>query len=270
VRFQILGSLRVDTENSTLTLGPPKQRCLLAALLLEPNRIVSMERLAAAIWDGDAPVSWTANIRTYASGLRAALAVDAEVREHEEDAAGERLLSRTPGYGLAVGEHELDLTEFRRFAGWGRSALQAGDAYTAVANFDAALKLWRGCAAEDLRCPAALARRLSALDEERLAAIEDWAMARQALGQHRSLVPKLRDLTEAHPLRERLWSILMLALYCSGDVSGALEAFRQARCRLAEDLGLEPGPTLVRLHQAVLARDASLESVPTFLLETTG
>jgi DNA-binding SARP family transcriptional activator len=265
VRFRILGPLQIDAEDSTLTLGPPKQCCLLTALLMEPNRIVALDRLAASIWDGDAPVSWIANIRTYASGLRTTLA------EVERSApARERLLSRSPGYGLAVDEHELDLLEFRRFADWGRSALQAGDAYTAVANLDAALKLWRGAAAEDIRRPAALARRLAALDEERLVATEDWAVARQALGQHRSLLPELRDLTETHPLRERLWSLLVLSLYCSGDVSGALEAFRQARCRLAEDLGLEPGPTLVRLHQAVLARDACLESTPTFLLETRG
>ncbi|MFD7729329.1 BTAD domain-containing putative transcriptional regulator [Kitasatospora phosalacinea] len=264
MRFQILGPLLVSREadGPPLALGPPKQRCLLAALLLEANRVVSLERLAATIWDADAPASWAANVRTYASGLRTVLADPA--------ADGGRLLSRSPGYGLTVAEHELDLAEFRRLAGWGRSALAAGDAYTAVANLDLALDLWRGSAAEDVRRSAAFDRRLAAVDEERLAAVEDWVDARQMLGRHRPLVLELRELTDRHPLRERLWAALMLALYRSGDASGALEAYRQARGRLAGDLGLDPGPALVRLQQAVLARDGALDSPSTRWTDPAG
>lgn len=249
----MLGPMLVscDADGPPLSLGPPKQRVLLTALLLEPNRIVALERLAATIWETDAPASWMANVRTYASGLRSVLV---------DQAATSRLLSRSPGYGVVVGEDELDLAEFRRFAGWGRSALLAGDAFTAVANLDLALALWRGAAAEDVRSSAALDRRLVAIDEERLVALEDWADARLALGQNQPLVLELRDLTDRHPLRERLWAALMLALYRSGDVCGALEAFRQARGRLATELGLDPGPVLVRLHRAVLARDTALEA----------
>lgn len=233
-----------------MPVGPAKQRGLLTALLLEPNRVVSVDRLAASLWEDDPPASAVSNVRTYASRLRAALVDELGVP---------RIEGRHPGYVLHVSEGELDLTEFRRLSGEGREALSAGDADRAAKDLEAALRVWRGAAAEDVVRCSHLDRRLNCLDEERLALVEDWAEARLAVGADPRLVADLRVLTADHPFRERLWCGLMLALYQSGDVLGALNTFRQARQVSVDGLGVEPGPELTRLHRAVLARDPGLD-----------
>lgn len=248
--FRILGPLEVWRDGLPVRLGPGKQRCLLTALLLEPNRVVAVDRLVSAIWDGEPPRSAIANVRTYASGLRGVLA---------DDRGASRLAGRNPGYAVAVEEGELDLAVFSRLTRAGSTALAAGRAVEAVEALGEAVALWRGSAAEDVCRSAALDRWLTALDEQRLATIEDWVEARQMLSDDGGLVGDLRRLTGDYPLRERMWRGLVLALYRAGDVSGALAAFRQAREAIVEDLGVEPGPELTWLHEAVLARDPALD-----------
>ncbi|MFD0636037.1 AfsR/SARP family transcriptional regulator [Catenulispora yoronensis] len=153
----------------------------------------------------------------------------------------------------------MDLAEFRAKARAGRQELAAGRAGQAVRTLGAALRLWRGAPAGDVRPSLSLERRLSAIEDERLSCVEDWVEARQRVGDDAGLVVELRELTAAHPLRERLWCRLVLALYRSGDVSGALTAFRQARDTLVRELGVDPGPELTGLHRAVLARDRDLD-----------
>jgi DNA-binding SARP family transcriptional activator len=148
---------------------------------------------------------------------------------------------------------------FNRLTRAGSTALAAGRAVEAVEALGEAVALWRGSAAEDVCRSAALDRWLTALDEQRLATIEDWVEARQMLSDDGGLVGDLRRLTGDYPLRERMWRGLVLALYRAGDVSGALAAFRQARQAIVEDLGVEPGPELTWLHEAVLARDPALD-----------
>ncbi|GAA4061249.1 AfsR/SARP family transcriptional regulator [Nonomuraea soli] len=249
MKFRILGSLTVDAEAGPVDLGPAKQRTVLAALLLEANRIVPVDRLVAAAWEGEPPRSAVANVRTYASRLRKTLR--------------ERVESRPPGFVLHVGDDELDLAAFRELAGRGRAALAAGHDGEAVATLGEALSLWRGAAAEDLSRSAGLEAPLAALDEQRLAVLEDWIAARQRLGHDGQLIDELRRLTDTHPLRERLWSQLILARYRGGDIGGALAGYAQARNVLAENLGVDPGPELVRMHQAVLTRDPALDLLDT-------
>jgi DNA-binding SARP family transcriptional activator len=250
VRFHLLGPLRVLRDGRPVSLGPAKQRGLLTALLLEPNRVVSVDRLVASLWEDDPPASAVPNVRTYASRLRAVLV---------DESCVPRLEGRHPGYLLRVAEGELDLGEFERLAAEGRDALALGDADCALRKLGAALCLWRGAAAEDVARRGRLDRRLACLDEERLALVEDWVGARLATGMDPRLVADLRVLTADHPFRERLWCGLVLALYRSGDVLGALTAFRQARRTFLDGLGVEPGPDLAGLHREVLARDPALD-----------
>lgn len=247
--FNILGPLEVRCDGVALPLGPCLQRSLLAALLLEPNRVVPVDRIMSTLWDDEPPRSAAANVRTYTSRLRGALV---------DGCGGSRLAGRNPGYAVDVREGELDLDAFDRLTRSGRAALADGRPEQAERDLAAALALWRGTAAEDIRRTTTLDRRLAALDESRLAATEDWIAARQQLGEDAELVDVLRRLTGENPLRERLWCRLVLALYTMGDTGGALAAFRQARRAIVECLGIEPGPELAAVHEAVLARDPAL------------
>jgi DNA-binding SARP family transcriptional activator len=253
VRFQLLGPIQIWRDETELPIGPTKQRSLVAALLLEPNRVVPVDRLVGMIWDGEPPASAVANVRTYASRLRRTLV----------DSAGElRLTSHVPGYRLAVHDDELDLTTFRRLSADGRAALAEGQEGRAVQLLGRAVALWRGAAGEDIERSPGLDRCLGPLDEQRLVAIEDWIEAKQRLGESMDLVTEVRRVLDENPLRERLWSQLVLALYRAGDIAGALAAVGQARRCFSERLGVDLGPQLTRLHRAMLRRDPTLEAHP--------
>ncbi|HET8684385.1 MAG TPA: BTAD domain-containing putative transcriptional regulator [Micromonosporaceae bacterium] len=227
-----------------------KQRILLTALLLDANSVVSLDRLVWTLWGEASPPSAIANVRTYISRLRHLLT----------DHTGQsRVSGRAPGYLVHIAEDELDLEVFGRRVDAARGALADGQTERAATQFEQALALWYGMAAEDIpRSLTGLGARLAALDEQRLTTIEDWVDARLKLGEHTRVVAELRQLTSQHPLRERLWSLLMLSLYGAGDVGGALAAYGEARHTLAEELGVDPGPELTRLHLAVLARDPAI------------
>ncbi|MBE3008904.1 winged helix-turn-helix domain-containing protein [Microbispora sp. NEAU-D428] len=252
LRFELLGPVQVRRNGRPVPLGSPKQRALLTTLLLEPNRVVSIDRLVMAVWDEEPPRSAVANLRTYVNRLRDTLG------------EGDRLTARTPGYVLTVHSGELDVTEFADALRQGRQALSAGRPEAALRHLSAALARWRGAPAEDVPRSAALGPRLDALAEQRCLALEAQAEARLMLGEHAEAVPELRETVAAHPTRERLWGSLMLALYRTGDSAAALSAYGQARTFLAEELGVEPGPELAELHRSVLNRDPALQAVPLF------
>lgn len=147
---------------------------------------------------------------------------------------------------------------FGRRVAAGRAAVNAGDLSKAVAEFGRALGLWRGAAADALSRANGLGERLAALDEQRLAVVEELIDTRQRLGEDAQIISELRQLTIDHPLRERFWCQLIGSLYRSGDIGGALSTWDHARTTLVEQLGLDPGPELTRLQQAMLARDPSL------------
>ncbi|MGI5151974.1 AfsR/SARP family transcriptional regulator [Plantactinospora sp. CA-294935] len=258
LRFALLGPVRVWRDGRPVRVNGVRPRTLLTALLLEPNRPVSLDHLIELIWEGPPPVSAVANLRTYATRLRTSLGGSPE-------AGRSRLATTSGGYLLRVGPEELDLQVFADRLRLGRTALAAGDPARAATQLAAALALWRGDAASDVPRSPALAARLSALDESRQLAIECHLRARLGLGGSEDLVGDLRRLTLVYPTRETLWGQLMVALYRRGDVAPALAAYGRAREALREQLGVEPGPELIALHRAILNRDPRLGSAPQWL-----
>ncbi|GIJ56848.1 SARP family transcriptional regulator [Virgisporangium aurantiacum] len=245
----MLGPLRLCAGSRSVPVGPQKPRAMLAHLLLCRNERVSLERLAAELWDRP-PRSAVANLRTYASGLRQLLA--------ECGDSGDRLVAHASGYLLRVDPPDLDVCAFESAAEAGRALLGRDDVGAASERLHSALALWHGRPIEDVRPGPDLTARVAQLDEQRLTVTEDLVAARLALAEHVAVTADLRLLVAAHPFRERLRHQLMLALYRSGDAPGALAAYTEMRAALAEHLGIEPGAELARLHQAILRRAPEL------------
>ena len=170
----------------------------------------------------------------------------------------ERLVTRPPGYLIRVAPGELDAPRFERLARDGETALAAGDGALAVRRLDEALGLWRGPALADVDDAPFAQAEAARLEERRLAALESRAEALLACGGHRELIGELETLTAAHPLRERLWSHRMLALYRAGRQAEALRAYRDLREILTGELGIEPSPALRELEGRILRQDAAL------------
>ncbi|HZM78652.1 MAG TPA: BTAD domain-containing putative transcriptional regulator, partial [Candidatus Limnocylindrales bacterium] len=246
--FRLLGPLEVLRDGEHVALGPPKQRNLLAALLLHANQVISTDRATDLLWEADPPPSATANIRSYCLQLRRALS-------DPSCPAGSRLITRRARIMIEVRAGELDLAEFESLAFAGRAAANEGALIEAASLLTQAIDVWRGSAAADLPRWAGLATLLAALDDQRGDVIEELARLRLALGQHSELVAELRREVAANPLRERLWAMLMVAQYRCGDAAGALATYGRARSVIAEQLGVEPGPDLAATHRAVLAHD---------------
>lgn len=252
IRYRLLGPVELCHDGASVDLASTKVRLMLTALALAPNKVVSFDALGEVLWDGGPPVSARSNVRTYATTLRRVL----------DEGSRNRLVSRSGGYMLATAPDELDVHVFSRLAEIGRRALAEGEPGSARTHLRQALGLWRGNAGEGLPPRRALAGHLDALAEQRLLAEEDLLEAELAVGRHAEQVGVARRLVTDHPLRERCWAALMLALYRSGDVAAALEAFTEARNRLVDGLGLEPGPRLQQLHTAMLNRDSGLLTRP--------
>jgi len=252
VRFRILGPLELrDSAGRLVRLGAPKQRTLLAVLLLHANRAVAVDMLVEALWGERPPRSAGGGLRTYVSGLRRMVGMDG--------AAGAPGIVVLPGgYQLSVAGEELDLLVFERCAAEGQRALAEGQMALAAARLEQALGLWRGRAFEDVPLGAGLDGELAHLQERRLVVVEAWAEASLALGRQVELVPELRRLVTAEPLRERLWGQWMLALYRSGRQAEALAAYHQLRGRLVGELGIEPSPPLQQLQRQILRGDVPL------------
>jgi predicted ATPase/DNA-binding SARP family transcriptional activator/Tfp pilus assembly protein PilF len=258
VEFRILGPLEVlDAQGRRLALGGPKQRALLAVLLLHAGEVVAVERLIDELWGEDPPDTAAHTLQVYVANLRKVLEPDRARR-----AAGTVLRTQPPGYRVDPGPDGLDLASFERLTAEGRAALAAGDPAEAAGLLRRGLELWRGPALGDVVLAASGQGERVRLEERRLAAIEDRLEADLALGRHRELVGELEALVAAHPLRERLHGQRILALYRSGRQAEALDAYRNTRQTLAEELGIDPSRPLQELERAVLAQDAGLDWVP--------
>jgi DNA-binding SARP family transcriptional activator/class 3 adenylate cyclase/tetratricopeptide (TPR) repeat protein len=254
VEFRILGPLEVlDAQGRPLALGGPKQRALLAVLLLHAGQVVAVERLIDELWGQDPPDTAAHSLQVYVANLRKILEPHRPRR-----AAGGVLRTRAPGYLVDPDPEELDLVRFERLAAEGRVALAAGDPAGAARLLGEAEGLWRGPALADVTLAASGQGEVVRLEERRLAALEDRIEGELALGRHGELVGELQALVAAHPLRERLWGQLMVALYRSGRQADALAAYRQTRETLAEELGIDPSPALQELERAILAQDPHL------------
>lgn len=253
LRFRLLGPMRIEVDGSPVQITAPKQRTVLAMLLARAGHVVPVRSLVAEVWDERPPHSAVANLRTYLMQLR-------RLVPSADDPADERLVTTEAGYLLRVEPAEFDLSQFEALLGYGRQALARQDLGTAQDAYARALALWRGTAAEDVPLGPALREVIARLTDQYLSAVEEHTEIQLMLGGHTKAVRRLRELIGQHPLRERLYGQLMVALYRCGDVVGALDVFGMARRVLAEELGLDPGPDLRRLQQAVLRRDADLLS----------
>src|SRR6516225_10679649 len=254
VEFGILGPLEVRVSGRVVPLGGPRQRAVLALLLLEANRVVSMDRLAEELWGGDPPEGWATTLQTYVFHLRQALEPG-----RSRGAASGVLVTRGRGYLLRVDREHLDGALFQEGFAAGRAALEAGRYAEAAEALRQALDLWRSPVLADLADYAFTRPEAARLEELRLAALEARIDADLALGRHDALTAELERLAGEHPLRERLHAQLMLALYRCGRQAEALAAYRRVRNLLAGELGIDPGEPLQHLHAAVLAHDPALD-----------
>jgi len=231
--FRLLGPLEAVVDGTPVQLAAAKPRALLALLLLNRNRVVSTERLIDELWADEPPAQATKTLQVYVSQLRKALGAD-------------RLATRPPGYLLRVEDGELDLERFEQLtaAARGRPPAEARD------TLQQALALWRG----------PLEPIVAHLEEVHANAYEDWLQASVESGD--SVIPQLEELVARQPLRERPRALLMLALYRAGRQADALELFRRTRDLFVNELGIEPGPELRELEQAMLRQDTDLRLKP--------
>jgi DNA-binding SARP family transcriptional activator len=237
--FRLLGQLEVFDGPRRVPVPQPRQRALLAALLLHAGRVVPADELLDRVWERTRPDNARAALHTAVSRLRRRLGQDL-------------IETRPPGYLIAVERDQVDTTRFLAMVG---QAERTGDPAVTVRVLTEALALWRGPALADIDADSLRRDLLVELTERRGQAVEHLVDARLRLGQHAALVPELRLLTVRHPTRERLWGQLMTALSRCGRRAEALETYRSARRRLVELLGLEPGEQLRELERAILAGD---------------
>jgi predicted ATPase/DNA-binding SARP family transcriptional activator len=253
VRFGVLGPLAVWTDDGRpVAVAEAKVRALLADLLLHLGRPVSADRLIDDLWGDDLPAHPAGALQQKVSRLRQAL-------ENAEPGGGELVVFRHPGYLLQV---DGDVVDECRFAALARRAGSAEDPRDRAALLADALALWRGPPLADFADAMFAQAAIARLEERRLAVLEDQAETRLALGEHSLLAGELGELVSLHPLRERLCAAHMLALYRAGRQAEAVASYHELRGRLADDLGLDPGPGLAALHQAILEQAPHLQGVP--------
>jgi DNA-binding SARP family transcriptional activator len=240
--FRILGPIEVWEDGTQLSLGGPKQRALLALLVLDAGRVVSTDRLIDLLWGEQPPPTAATSLQNFVSQLRKLLGADVVV-------------TRPPGYRLELKPEQVDLERFRRLVEESRHERPEGRA----AKLREALMLWRGPPLADLAYEPFAQNEIARLEELRLAALEERIEADLETGGQAAVVGELESLVREHPLREKLRRLLMLALYRSGRQAEALQVFHDARRRLVDELGIEPTAELQQLHGAILRQDPALE-----------
>jgi WD40 repeat protein/DNA-binding SARP family transcriptional activator len=251
MEISFLGPLRAVEEGRAVALGGPRQRLVLAHLLVHANEVVAAERLIDDVWGKTRPATVRSTLQSYVSHLRKALGIG-------------RIESIGGGYVLRVDVREVDGLRFEALARAGHRLI-GDDPEAAAAMLAEALALWQGPPFADLVGEPSLETEVARLEERRTAAVEDRIAAELAQGDGDDLVVELEALVAAHPLRERLWAHLLLALYRAGRQGEALAAFERARELLADELGIDPSPDLQRLHEQILRQDAALQPAPVVL-----
>jgi len=253
VDFRILGPLEVGVGRDRLAYAGEKGGALLALLLLNANRVVSTDQLIDELWGEEPPASGAKALQVRVSQLRKAFA---------KAGIGELIVTRAPGYLIALPPDGLDLHRFERLVAESDEALAAGDPARAADRLRTALSLWRGPPLAEFGSAPFARVATGRLEELRLAALERRLEADLALGRQADLIGELESLVSEHPFRERLRAQLMLALYRSGRQADALAAYRAAREKLLDELGLEPSESLRELEQAILRHDPELTLLP--------
>ncbi|MEE1844839.1 MULTISPECIES: BTAD domain-containing putative transcriptional regulator [unclassified Streptomyces] len=244
LRFSVLGPVRAWRDGEALSSGSPQQRALLAALLLRGGRTATAAELIDAIWGDEPPSQALATIRTYASRLRKVL-------------DPQTLVSDAGGYAIRAGQDAVDVHVVRDLAAEAEKARAGGDRFQARDLLNKALGLWDGEALASVPGPYAENQR-TRLEEWRLQLTESRLDLDLEVGCHAEAVSELTALTAAHPLRERLRELLMIALYRSGRQAEALAVYADTRRLLADELGVDPRPELAQLQQRILRADEEL------------
>ncbi|MFN8169435.1 MAG: BTAD domain-containing putative transcriptional regulator [Candidatus Nanopelagicales bacterium] len=253
-RFLVLGPLEVRHGSQVLALGGPKQRTVLAMLLLEAGHLVPTRRIIEHVWGPEGAEGAQASLQVYVSNLRKVLRDPAV-----EGDAGERLTFVRPGYQLHVEPGELDLQQVDEVRSQARDRRAAGDLAAASVLLRLGLSLWRGPALADLAEVPSLAPLLVAVDRRREVLRHECYEVDLQLGRHLALVPELEAAVVEAPLDEQLAGQLMLALYRSGRQAEALSAYRRTADLLRDQLGIEPGQALRALHESILRQDLALD-----------
>ncbi|MPZ28885.1 MAG: SARP family transcriptional regulator, partial [Micromonosporaceae bacterium] len=249
MKLGILGPLLVSVGPVEFQIAR-RERILLAVLLLHANRTVSLERVVDAIWGDRPPADSTGQVHSSVYRLRKRLAA--------AGGSSEIIVTDPAGYRARVDPQSLDLAQFRGLRNQARAAVTSGKPDEGRELYRAALDLWRGRALDGMDSDV-IRHAAAGLDEEHLQAAEECIEAELSLGRSREVVAELTELVGQHPHREGLHRALMLVLYRTGRQADALSAYRRARTLLADELGLDPGPELQRLHQAILNRDPELD-----------
>ena len=249
MHFHVLGPLSVVADDQRVAVGGARQRTILALLLLSAGRVVSVDALVEAVWQGQPPATARTQVAICIGALRKSLKA--------AGCAEDTISTAHPGYLLNPDGHWLDLLEFESLRSAAESAAAAGDSAGAAELYRKALALWQlpvlpGVVGQPVEEEAAR------LEELRLTVLDDFAVLQLTLGQHQEVLPELVALVRDHPLRERSRHSLMLALYRTGRRAESMEVFREGRRHLVDELGLEPGPELQRLHDEVLRDDPGL------------
>jgi SARP family transcriptional regulator, regulator of embCAB operon len=252
--FGLLGPLQLSVDGTVVPLGTPKQRAVLASLLMNRNRPVAADSLINVVWGEDPPSEARASLHAYVSNLRrlfGTVGID-----------GRSMLEKvSPGYQLNVGEFDVDLGRFIRERNEGVQAATAGRFSEASRHYTAALSEWRGDVLEDLRGFDFVSVFATAMAEDRIATHIALAESEIACGRAKTVSADLERLVADHPYREPAWEQLMMAYYISARQSDALDAFKRLKTILADELGIDPSPPLRELHERIL-RQEPMDSKP--------
>ena len=246
--FGVLGPLQMTVDGTPVPLGTPKQRAVLAMLVINRNRPVSIDALINAAWDQWPPAEARASLHSYVSNLRRLLGkagVDPRTV----------LVSEPPGYRLNVAEIACDIGRFITEKNAGAQAAASGKFEFASRHLKSALAEWRGPVLDDLRELQFVDAFATALTEDKVLAHTAFAEAEIACGRAYAVIGELEALTVEHPYREPLWAQLITAYYLAQRQSDALDAYRRLKDTLAEDLGIDPGPGIQELHSRVLRQE---------------
>ncbi|MCA1841621.1 MAG: AAA family ATPase [Actinobacteria bacterium] len=253
VEFRVLGAIEVVADGQAAAVGGSRERAVLARLLVSPNQVVAQDTLIDDLWPGDQSEGGAAAVQVYVSRLRKAL---------RSVGGDDVLLTRPPGYLLAVAAEALDATRFEALVRAGRQAAANGKHAEAAATLTDALALWRGPAFPGLADLPFARAEAARLEEARLGALEARIDADLVCGRDAELIGELASLTAEHPLRERLWALRMTALYRAGRQAEALRTYQELRRHLGEELGIEPSEDLRALEGAILRQDPQLARRP--------
>lgn len=243
--FRLLGPVTVVDENGGRQVSARRQRAILALLLLNSGQVLSASRLVEEVWEGRPPEAAAGTLHTYVMRLRRALG----------PRAAERLRTRHPGYLVELEDGELDVDRFRRLRAAGWEAARRGDHAAAADHLALAIREWRGDPLADLPDIAERQVEVAILREQRLQACEWLFESELRLGRHAEILPEVRHFALEHPLRERFIGQLITALYRCHQRADALAVFRRTRADLIDQVGIEPGDELARIHLGVLNDD---------------